>query len=450
MTTHTIRLEKATALLMDERYQESQDLLEQLFAETRATKTGQLLSIAYFNNAKYFKALEILDLVMRCEYGNPFYYQTKFEFFTELKKQNHMSEDIYQFLVLKLLNELHEKSLHYAHEPDHKYVLALLFETMNEKSQKLSAVRDLLKRNGVPEEAIKALDDEEVEYCLKVEKAKRTTYVDYPAHVAFETFAQCNAACTFCVYPDMERKGKVMPMELIEKIINDLAEIPQHHQFQLSPFAVNEPFLDKRLFKILDLITERLPHASITLTSNASPINEKNLKQLSKYNISYLWLSVVDHRREVYEEKMKLDYNRLIDRLNLIHKAKDEGWLKNKIFLSRLCDNSQDDNDYLNFFKARYPLFEAVLWPYANWLGRTENNITTKIKALPCLHWYDFRIDANGIVQHCCMDGHSEYPWGDVNKDSILNIYNSERYRHLRTSQQTRLDVEPCNRCNLR
>ena len=409
-----------------------------------------MLSIAYFNNSHYFKALETLDLVMRSEYGNPFYYETKFEFLTELKKQNHLSDEIYHFLILKLLNELNEKSLHYAHEPDHKYVLALLFERMNEESQKLSAVRDLLKRNGMPEETVNALDNVDVDYCLNFEKIKRSTYIDYPTHVAFETFAQCNAACTFCVYPDMERKGKMMPMELIEKIISDLEEIPKHQRFQLSPFAVNEPFLDKRLFTIMDMIAARLPNAGITLTSNAAPINEVNLKRLSQYKLDYLWLSVVDHRKEIYEEKMKLNYNRLIERLNLIHKAKEVGELKTRVVLSRLADNTVEDLAYYNFFKARYPLFEICLWPYADWLGRTKNDKTSTIKALPCNHWFEFRIDANGIVQHCCMDGHSEYPWGDVNKDSILNIYNSERYRNLRTGQLTRLDVEPCNRCNLR
>ena len=78
----------------------------------------------------------------------------------------------------------------------------------------------------------------------------------YPAHVHMETMALCNASCSFCPYPSLERKGATMPTALIEKIIDDLTSIPRSVPFQLSPFKVNEPFLDRRLFYVLDLCNE--------------------------------------------------------------------------------------------------------------------------------------------------------------------------------------------------
>jgi hypothetical protein len=35
--------------------------------------------------------------------------------------------------------------------------------------------------------------------------------MDFPTEVTIETQAICNAACTFCTYPTMERKGNKMP-----------------------------------------------------------------------------------------------------------------------------------------------------------------------------------------------------------------------------------------------
>jgi hypothetical protein len=40
-------------------------------------------------------------------------------------------------------------------------------------------------------------------------------YLDYPALVHLETRAVCNAACNFCPYEKLERKGTVMPDALI-------------------------------------------------------------------------------------------------------------------------------------------------------------------------------------------------------------------------------------------
>jgi MoaA/NifB/PqqE/SkfB family radical SAM enzyme len=100
--------------------------------------------------------------------------------------------------------------------------------------------------------------------------------------------AKCNAACNFCPSPELERKGVVMPDALIEKVVNDLCDIPRQHRFQLSHFKVNEPFLDNRLMNILSLFHRRLPNAPITLTSNASPISAKKLAQLAQFpNINF-------------------------------------------------------------------------------------------------------------------------------------------------------------------
>ncbi len=310
--------------------------------------------------------------------------------------------------------------------------------------------KNYLERLFGNDKGINALNHLDLAYHMGHLRTKASPFMDYPRHVMFETFAQCNAACSFCVYPDMARQGEQMPMTLIDKIIGDLQQIPREVGFQLSPLAVNEPFLDKRIFGILDKIALKLPNAQLTLTSNASPLTPEVFRKLSNYKLDYLWLSIVDYRKEVYEEKMKLSWDRLLKRLEMIHKAKEEGQFPYRTVVSRLMDHSEHDQKYQAFFKSRFPLFEVALWPYTNWLGKTGNAVTSAIPNLPCSHWFEFRVDAKGIVQHCCMDGHSEYPWGDVNKQSVLEIYNSPDYKKLRRDVFSRREVSPCNTCNLR
>jgi Radical SAM superfamily len=290
--------------------------------------------------------------------------------------------------------------------------------------------------------------NEYADYRTRFDGLKNSVYMDYPVHVQMETFAKCNAACSFCVYPDIERAGELMSMSLIEKVIGDLREIPRSVEFQFSPLGVNEPFLDTRLFTILDLISSQLPNAQITLTSNASPITTATLRKLASYKLGYLWLSVVDYRKDIYEEKMKLPFSRTIERLEAIHEAVSNGELKTKVVVSRLVDGTEHDEKFRSFMNERFPLFEVGLWSYSNWLGATSNRVLDHIPDLPCVHWFEFRMDAKGIVQHCCMDGHSQYPWGNVNKESVLSIY--KRYRNLRARVLSRRAVSPCNFCTLR
>lgn len=273
--------------------------------------------------------------------------------------------------------------------------------------------------------------------------------IDFPAHVHLETQAICNGSCVFCPYSELERKGTRMDDRLLEKIINDLADIPKLHRFQLSLMKVNEPFLDKRIFDIIDTCMGKLPHATITLTSNASPINEKVIEKLSKTrSLGYLWISFNDHREAEYEKIMGLPYRRTRERLDLLHRAKAEGKLTMRIVLSRVSDGSGDDHEFIKWVKQHYPLFEASLFPRANWIGQTGNPTNTPIPPIACTRWFDLSITATGQVAHCCMDGQAQYPIGDINHQHALDIYNHPSYRRLRTSIENRQQVEPCRYCN--
>lgn len=397
-----------------------------------------MTALTLFNLEAYEDAISAIDRAIGCEPLNINGYLRKVDFFERLGQTE------------KAASSLNDALLISPQEPNLLFQSGNLYSRIGKPVLAEKQYQNYLTAIYPTQTSIKDLQSADLRYHIENQKLRNSHFLNYPTHVVFETYAKCNATCNFCVYPQMARKGEKMPMELIEKIISDLQQIPREVKFQLSPFGVNEPFLDKRLFTVLDLIRERLPNAQITLTSNASPINQLNLKKLSAYALEYLWLSVVDYRKDIYEEKMQLSYELTMSRLRLIHKAKEDGWFDKRVVLSRLMDHSEHDALYTQFMKTHFPLFEVCLWPYANWLGQTSNELTSSISNIPCSHWFEFRIDVNGMVQHCCMDGHTEYPWGDIRKNSVLEIYNQESYLKLRATTFSRLEVEPCNKCNLR
>lgn len=284
---------------------------------------------------------------------------------------------------------------------------------------------------------------------------RNTSVLNYPAHVHIETFAKCNGSCGFCPYTSLSRKGARMDDNLIEKIIADLCDIPHVHPLQISPFKVNEPFLDHRLFDILDSIHQRLPNASITLTTNASPLTAEKLKRLNQFTrIGYLWVSLNDHRQIEYTQTMGLDYHRTLDRLNLLHDYKISGTFKPRVVLSRVSDGSPVDVAFVTWVRANYPAFEVSLFPRGEWIGQIKSRQSAgrpvKTPDIACMRWFELSITATGTVAHCCMDGHAEYPIGDVRTQHLLDIYNSRAYRRLRAGLTTRLHASPCSGCQFR
>lgn len=298
---------------------------------------------------------------------------------------------------------------------------------------------------------VENLAAEDISYHKNILSLRRSEYIGFPMHVHLETYAKCNAACDFCSYPALERKGVRMSDGLIDKIITDLCDIPRHLSFQLSPFKVSEPFLDSRLFDLLDDVERRLPNAKIMLTSNSTPITEKKLLDLSRYrNIDHLWISFNDHRREHYEKSMRLPYGRTIQRLDLIHRIKASGAFKPRVVLSRVGNGSPADGEFVAWVKGTYPLFDAFVFPRGDWLGRAGGAGSSMVPNVGCVRWFELSIMATGVVAHCCMDGLGEFAIGDVNSDHVLDVYNSQDFRRLREAAASRLEVSPCRSCGFK
>lgn len=273
--------------------------------------------------------------------------------------------------------------------------------------------------------------------------------IDFPAHVHIETLTLCSGSCTFCPYRKLERKGTKMEDRLIEKIINELSEIPRLHRFQLSLFKVNEPFLDSRIFDIAEMCMDRLPNASITLTTNASVLNEEKLKKLSRISdkLGYLWISLNEHREQEYEKLMGLRFRSVIDRINLIHRYKSEGKLKCRVVVSRISDGTNVDRDFVEWVKSKYPLFDVSIFARGNWLGQVDSKVEDSVPPIACTRWFDLSITSTGEVAHCCMDGEARFNIGNVKEKHILEIYNNPDYRKLREKISNRKEIEPCKIC---
>lgn len=284
----------------------------------------------------------------------------------------------------------------------------------------------------------------------KAEQLRAHDYLDWPAIVHMETIAMCNAACDFCPYPSLARKGERMPDALIEKIISDLSDIPKHIRFQLAPYKVSDPFLEPRLFDILEQVNARLPNADISIITNGAALTERKIAQLCAVrNVSYLSVSLNYDNPDEYEAVMKIPFERTVKRLDVLHRKTSNGELPFPVRLTRVSDNRLSDTLFLSWTKATYPAFVTRILPRNDWLGQVATaSAVPEVPDVPCHRWFDMSITATGKVAMCCMDGEARYPKGDVNTSHVLEIYNQPHLRRLRDQLISRRAAgDPCNRC---
>jgi hypothetical protein len=283
---------------------------------------------------------------------------------------------------------------------------------------------------------------------VDIARFRRTPYVDYPSEVHIETLALCNAACTFCPYPTMDRKGDRMSDELIDKIIADLKKIPADVPFFIAPFKVNEPFLDKRIFSVCAKINEQLPNATIRLFSNGSPLTKENLEKVSAVDkVAHLWISLNEVEAIAYEKLMNLPLARTLANLDVLHEMVVGGRFSHPVTVSRVIDGTSRDREFVSFIKQRYPRFNPFLISANNWSGQVELE-GRPVPPTGCARWFELSIMASGKVALCCMDGEGKHVIGDVSTQTVLEVYNSPEYRKMRQSTFSRKDAAaPCNEC---
>ena len=275
-------------------------------------------------------------------------------------------------------------------------------------------------------------------------------YLSFPSVVGIETLALCNAACSFCPYPTLDRKGDLMPDSLIAKILDDIGTISVRPPFRINLSRVNEPFLDPRIFDISLDINRRFHEAELVFFSNGTPLNERNLLRLARVRrIAFLNVSMNDHRRDEYERVMRLPYDRTVKRLDLLHEMKASKVLQFPIILSRVGDGTSRDVEFKEWAKLRYPEFEPVVTIRGDWIGVVS--MPMGIGAAPdvgCTQWFKVHFLADGRSPFCCMDSDARWGTGDAKTcHAVEEVYNAPSRMELRTRQVTRLSVDICRGC---
>ena len=295
---------------------------------------------------------------------------------------------------------------------------------------------------------VSRLDFHGAAYQERVDELRSGPYVAFPSVVSIETLSLCNAACNYCPYPSLARKGEAMPDKLIDKILTDIGEIESRPPFEVTLARVNEPFLDSRVLDISVDIERRFPEATNMFFSNGTPLTEKTLLRLAELRrVAYLMVSLNDHRSKEYEEIMRLPFGRTIARLDLIHRMKSSGVLKFPVYLSRVGDGSEADAEFLEWVKKTYPSLSGLVTVRGDWMGAVSTP-TGPVPDVGCRQWFQLHFLSNGRSAFCCVDSDGRHGVGDAKTQHVIHeVYNHSAVRSLRLKTLSRLDVAACQDC---
>lgn len=285
----------------------------------------------------------------------------------------------------------------------------------------------------------------------------RTRHLDFPRMIYLETTGRCNAKCDFCPHPKLDRKFDAMSDELFEKIVLEASEFPVDRFVGFSLHAVNEPFMDRKIFDRLATINRLVPHAQIAVNTNMNIMPPRFFERIRGIRgISDWSISFNAANKPEYEDSMHIDFARTVSNIQrVLTENRAAPFVKGPITLTRVCSGDERDDRFADQCKVLFDDFtcsmdfEPRLLSKASWLGDVSGSPDRYWHAYPCYQWVNFVIHCNGIVPHCCVDARGQFSFGDVSKQSIHAIYNSPHWRILREKTACRDAVYPCSTCNL-
>jgi radical SAM protein with 4Fe4S-binding SPASM domain len=290
---------------------------------------------------------------------------------------------------------------------------------------------------------------------------KHKQYLDYPLSVVLELVNRCDLECVMCYQGFRNDTDKVTVDEKsLDKIFDDF----KRNKLSALMLTASEPLLYKHIGKVL----ERAKDAEIMdifLFTNGSLLNKKNSEMILNSSITRMFVSVDAATEETYNKiripvsKRLLETNRLEQ---LENKVKDfvqmRDSMNTKLPLTRVSFVALKENQHeIELFKNKwkgivdsveiqretsievYDKLKSVEDGNKYQSSNTEYNCTKP--------WGDMSIYSDGSVGPCCNLVGRKTPIGNVNDNSIHEIWNGSAMNEIREGFKNNTPNDTCKIC---
>ena len=265
-----------------------------------------------------------------------------------------------------------------------------------------------------------------------------------PEIVQIESTNICNAKCVFCPRDEMHRKQGVMSRDLFRKIVDECAALGITH---VRMHNYGEAFLDRYL-------TEKVRYAKekgikeVGMISNGSLITEKVARGMVEARLDAINISIDAGGKDVFEAtRIGLNYDKVIANVERLLRVRTElGRRRPKLILSFVRqDNSADEQAFIEHW--RKVADKIHITELHNWAGTLNRESDVNF---PCYRpWLTFTVLWDGRVSLCCADFDGKTILGDLNTQTIEQVWNGDAYRTARRQHLESGGPDVCRACDL-
>jgi radical SAM protein with 4Fe4S-binding SPASM domain len=283
----------------------------------------------------------------------------------------------------------------------------------------------------------------------------RTPVVDYlfPDMISIEIASICNLSCIHCpphneFYKNRQRKYGVIKMELFEKLMDEIDNQGIRH---IALHKDGEPLLHPQIVNILDRVKKNHNHR-VYLTSNAHRLTVEIGIAILRNRIDIINFSIGASSPEFYEKVRGKGFNLVIENIQNFLRLVSQSEYKPRIMVQIIdLPEYSEMKDEISRFKKYWKDQEVEIIIYEKLTWGVLDSVPVKLKRYPCLSlWENVFINSDGKVSACCMDWDQSLLTGDIQNQTLEEIWNGGEQKRLRKThiEKKEADIPLCKTCN--
>jgi len=247
----------------------------------------------------------------------------------------------------------------------------------------------------------------------------------------------CNLRCTFCFVTDgMTRDGGFMDFNIFKKIIDDCTDL-EH----LCMHNWGEPLLHKDIFRMIEYAKNKGVNY-VVMNTNGTLLTDKMINRIVNSKLDIIRFSI-DGSAETFKRVrgVKLEnIEKNIKKLKII-KEKKKPELKMGVVFTVEEDTEGDAEEYINHWEK---IVDHV---------RLQPKLITSPRTEVCPEPFgkDYGklvVLWDGRVIPCCVDYNANLMIGNIQNDTIPNLWKSEKLNILREQHLKGEFPDTCANCN--
>ncbi len=252
--------------------------------------------------------------------------------------------------------------------------------------------------------------------------------------IYIEITNMCNLNCDFCI--KNTRKKENISIDNFKILLKKLNKYTDYLYFHI----LGEPLLHPNINELIDIASKNF---KINITTNGYLINKisdfKNIRQINislhSFNIRY-GKTLEEYMDNIFESIDSLKENTYISLRLWTKNNNDEiiKYLKTKYNFELKNNITLEKNVFLSIDKE-------FIWPNLN------NDFTDQIGT--CKGTIDhIGILVDGTIVPCCLDSKGDINLGNIYKEELIDIINSDRFKQIKQGFLNNKKIEKlCQKC---